>query len=50
MEQKVTGLLKKGLKFLKMHEQMEGLTTTESDLPKIQKNALEEMQGRASKK
>ena len=28
---------------------MEGLTTTESDLPKIQKNALEEMQGWASK-
>jgi hypothetical protein len=40
----------KGLKFPKMYEQIEGLTTTESNLPKIQKNALEEMQGWASKK
>jgi predicted transcriptional regulator len=28
----------KGLKFLKMYEQMEGLTTTERNLPKIQNN------------
>ena len=40
----------KGLKFLKMYEQMEGLTMTERNLPKIQKNGLEEMQGWASKK
>ena len=39
----------KGLKFLKMYEQMEGLTTTERNLSKIQKNGLEEMQGWASK-
>jgi predicted transcriptional regulator len=39
----------KGLKFLKMHEQMEELMTTERNLPKIQKNWLEEMQGWASK-
>jgi|Tabmets5t2r1_1033131.scaffolds.fasta_scaffold284509_1 hypothetical protein len=50
MEQKVTGLLKKGLKFLKMHEQMEELPTTERNLPKTQKNGLEEMQEWASKK
>ena len=28
----------KGLKFLKMYEQMEGLTMTERNLPKIQNN------------
>jgi predicted transcriptional regulator len=39
----------KGLKFLKMYEQMEGLTMTERNLPKIQKNGLEEIQGWASK-
>jgi len=33
-----------------MYEQMGGLTITERNLPKIQKNGLEEMQGWASKK
>jgi hypothetical protein len=42
--------IEKGLKFPKMYEQMERLTTTERNLPKIQKNGLEEMQGWASKK
>jgi predicted transcriptional regulator len=31
-------ITEKGLKFLKMYEQMEGLTMTERNLPKIQNN------------
>jgi hypothetical protein len=49
MEQKSYRTTEKGLKFPKMYEQMEELTMTERNLPKIQKNGLEEMQGWASK-